>query len=107
MSDTSDQSLQDSVVSNHSHDESPPSLADQLIESRSILKCQQRQLNLMRHKIKSYESEPVKKLKLLNLDECAKKLAVHKDNYDTNVNIILELITMEDFETTIRRSLTL
>ena len=96
MSDTSDQSLEDSVVSNHSHDESPPSLADHLIESRSILKCQQRQLKLMRHKIKSYESEPVKKLKLLNLDECAKKLAFQKDNYDTNVNIMLELIMTED-----------
>ena len=61
-----------------------------------MLKCQQRQLNLKRHKIKSYEGEPVKKLKLLNLDECAKKLAFQKDNYDTNVNIMLELITTED-----------
>ena len=96
MSDTSNQSLEDSVVSNHSHDVLPPSLADQLIESRSKLKCQQQQLKLMRHKIKSYESEPVKKLKLLNLDECAKKLAIQKDNYDTNVNITLELIDSDD-----------
>ena len=50
----------------------------------------------MHHKIRSYESEPVKKLKLLNLDECAKKLAFQKDNYDTTMNIMLELITMED-----------
>ena len=64
MLHTSDQSLEDSVVSNHSYDVLSPSLADQLIESCSILKRQQRQLNLMRHKIKSYESEPVKKLNL-------------------------------------------
>ena len=36
-------------------------------------------------------------MKLLNLDECAKTLDFQKDNYDTNVNIImLELITTED-----------
>ena len=90
--------MEDPVVSYHSHDESPPSLADQLIESRSIMKRQQRKLYLICHKIKSYESEPVKKLKLLNLDKCVKKLAFQNDNYDTNVNIMLELFPMEDFD---------
>ena len=97
MANTSNESLDDSVAaSNNSHDESPPSLADQLAESRSIQKRQQRQLRNISQKIKAYENEPVKKLKLLNLDDCAEKLAFQKDEYDTNLDILMELTMTED-----------
>ena len=98
MANTSNESQDDSVAaSNNSYDESPPSLADQLAESCSIQRRQQRQLRSISQKIKAYENEPVKKLKLLNLDDCAEKLAFQKKNdYDTNLDILMELTMTED-----------
>ena len=85
MANTSNESLDDSVAAskitittNH--------LRHWLISWPNLVpyRSQQRQLRSISQKIKAYENEPVKKLKLLNLDDCAKKFAFQKDEYDSN-----------------------
>ncbi len=66
--------------------------------SNQLKKTAACQLNSISHKIKSYQSEPLKKLKLLYLEDCFQKLSFQKEDCDTNINIMLELIATLDSE---------